>query len=150
MFVVLVYVGLPLWRETRGRIKQGRTWPALVPSFLPLGPLTALSSSGPQVAVENRKRPSILALSHQNMPNTPGGSIEGTAKGGYTIHEGAAKPDVILMGTGSEQQLAYDVASRFGPDIIRLLSCHAFLSGRQPWGGGFVLCNNCTQATALV
>lgn len=46
------------------------------------------------------------------MPNLPNTSVEGVAKGAYTIHDtpGSTKPDVILMGTGSELQLAYDAA----------------------------------------
>ena len=97
----------------------------------PYGPLTALlPSSGSQVAVENRKRPSILALSRQNMPNLPGTSIEGTAKGGYTIHEGAAKPDVILMGTGSELQLAYDAAVDLEKEGIKVCVGHLWLFRR--------------------
>ena len=62
-----------------------------------------------QIAVENAKginvpggksRPSVFALSRQGMPNQPGTSIEGVAKGGYIVHGGDAKPDVILLSTG--------------------------------------------------
>lgn len=45
-------------------------------------------------------RPSIMALSRQAVPNLPGTSKDGVSKGGYIIHGGDAKPDVILMGTG--------------------------------------------------
>jgi transketolase len=71
-----------------------------------------------KVAVENAKglnkegirRPSILALSRQGMPNLPGSSIKGTAKGAYIVHGGEGKPDVILMSTGSELNFAVDAA----------------------------------------
>jgi len=63
-----------------------------------------------KVAVESRHMPSTLALSRQVVPNLPGTSIEGAAKGGYTIYESAGAPDVILMGTGTELHLAYDAA----------------------------------------
>ncbi|CAN1159027.1 Transketolase, chloroplastic, partial [Linum perenne] len=61
-----------------------------------------------KVAVENRKTPSILALSRQKLPQLPGTSIEGVAKGGYTISCNSSdnKPDVILVGTGSELEIA--------------------------------------------
>ncbi len=61
-----------------------------------------------KIAVESRKRPSTLALSRQVTPNLAGTSWEGVAKGGYAIHETVkgAKPDVILMGTGTELALA--------------------------------------------
>ena len=61
-----------------------------------------------QVAVENaravnksgKRRPSIMAFSRQGMPNLPGSSIDAVAKGGYIVHGGDAKPDVILLATG--------------------------------------------------
>jgi len=59
-------------------------------------------------AVLHRKTPSVIALSRQNMPNLPGTSADGVAKGGYVVSCGCpeGKPDVILMGTGSELELA--------------------------------------------
>ncbi|KAK9839846.1 hypothetical protein WJX81_005652 [Elliptochloris bilobata] len=59
---------------------------------------------------EGRVRPSVLAFSRQAMPNLPGTSREGAAKGGYIVHGGDAKPDVIIMGTGSELSLAVEAA----------------------------------------
>merc|ERR1711896_116609 len=43
-----------------------------------------------RVAVINRKRPTTLALSRQNMNNLPGTSMEGVQKGFYTIYETSA------------------------------------------------------------
>ncbi|MCI86205.1 transketolase chloroplastic-like, partial [Trifolium medium] len=65
-----------------------------------------------KVAVLNRKRPSILALSRQKLPNLPGTSIEGVGKGGYIVSDNSTgnKPDVILIGTGSELEIAYYAA----------------------------------------
>jgi transketolase len=59
-------------------------------------------------AVLNRKLPSVIALSRQNMPNLPGTSVDGVAKGAYIVSCGCpeGKPDVIIMGTGSELELA--------------------------------------------
>ena len=62
------------------------------------------------MGVENRKRPTTIALSRQNMPNLPGTSREGVEKGGYIIKDCQGTPDVILMGTGSELELAYGAA----------------------------------------
>ena len=47
-----------------------------------------------------KPRPSVMAFSRQGMPNQPGTSIEGVAKGGYIVHGGDKKPDVILISTG--------------------------------------------------
>jgi transketolase len=52
-----------------------------------------------------KKRPSTIVLSRQGMPNMNETSIEGVAKGGYSVVE-CANPDVILVGTGSELEMA--------------------------------------------
>lgn len=65
-----------------------------------------------KVAVEHRKVPSLIALSRQNMPNLPGTAMEKVAKGGYVVSCGCPQgnPDVILIGTGSELELAVGAA----------------------------------------
>ena len=60
-------------------------------------------------------RPVALALTRQNVPTVPRGvdgysTTEGVAKGGYVLIDSEGQPDVILIGTGSEVQLA--VAAR--------------------------------------
>jgi transketolase len=60
---------------------------------------------------EGIRRPSMLALSRQGMPNMDTTSIEGAMKGGYVVHGGDARPDIILMGTGSELMLAVEAAA---------------------------------------
>ncbi|CAL5364241.1 unnamed protein product [Camellia sinensis] len=80
-----------------------------MPNILMLRPADGNETAGAyKVAVLNRKRPSVLALSRQKLPNLPGTSIEGVEKGGYIISDNsvANKPDVILVGTGSELEIA--------------------------------------------
>lgn len=80
-----------------------------MPNILMLRPADGNETAGAyKVAVEHRKTPSILALSRQKLPNLPGTSIEGVEKGGYTITDNSSgnKPDVILIGTGSELEIA--------------------------------------------
>ncbi|RZC80506.1 hypothetical protein C5167_043087 [Papaver somniferum] len=84
-----------------------------MPNILMLRPADGNETAGSyKVAVENRKRPSILALSRQKLANLPGTSIEGVAKGGYTISDNSTgnKPDVILCATGSELEIAEKAA----------------------------------------
>ncbi|MEU0545251.1 transketolase [Nocardia sp. NPDC005978] len=53
--------------------------------------------------------PSALALTRQDLPIQEGTSFEGVAKGGYVLAESStATPQVILIGTGSELQLAVE------------------------------------------
>ncbi|MFI5960216.1 transketolase [Cryptosporangium sp. NPDC051539] len=64
--------------------------------------------------LEHGDRPAGLALSRQNLPvfdRTRFGSTDGTARGGYVLAEASGgAPQVILLGTGSEVQIA--VAAR--------------------------------------
>jgi transketolase len=60
--------------------------------------------------LERADGPAGLALTRQNVPTFDRavcGSAEGVAKGGYVLAEASSgKPKVILMGTGSEVQIA--------------------------------------------
>jgi transketolase len=64
--------------------------------------------------LENNDRPAGIILSRQNLPVFDRGefaSAEGVARGGYVLAEASSgTPEVILMGTGSEVQIA--VAAR--------------------------------------
>lgn len=58
-------------------------------------------------------RPVALSLTRQKVPTFPRGSdgfagTEGVAKGAYTLLDTETDPDVILIGTGSEVQLAVE------------------------------------------
>lgn len=84
-----------------------------MPNILMLRPADGNETAGAyKVAVLNRKRPSILALSRQKLPQLPGTSIAGVEKGGYIISDNSTgnKPDVILIGTGSELEIAAKAA----------------------------------------
>lgn len=63
-----------------------------------------------------KKGPKALALSRQNLPvleGTKEKAMEGVAKGAYILVEASKEtPDVILMGSGSEVQLAVEAAKR--------------------------------------
>lgn len=80
-----------------------------MPNILMLRPADGNETAGSyKVAVLNRKRPSVLALSRQKLPNLAGTSHDGVAKGGYAISDNSSgnKPDFILIATGSELEIA--------------------------------------------
>ncbi|VFQ91277.1 unnamed protein product [Cuscuta campestris] len=87
-----------------------------MPNILMFRPADGNETAGAyRLAVLNSKRPSILALSRQKLPQLPGTSFEGVAKGGYVVSDnsssmGREKPDVILIGTGSELEIATKAA----------------------------------------
>jgi transketolase len=68
-----------------------------------------------QAVLEQTDRPQALALTRQNVPTFPRGedgysSTADVARGGYVLLDTDGVPDVVLIGTGSEVQLA--VAAR--------------------------------------
>jgi transketolase len=80
-----------------------------------------------RTVLEHPDRPAGLCLSRQNMPvldRSPGSadsvaSAEGTARGGYILAEGAGRePEVIIIATGSEVQIALAARSALQQDGI--------------------------------
>jgi transketolase len=105
-----------------------------MPNILMLRPADGNETAGAyKVAVENRKRPSILALSRQKLPNLPGTSIEGVEKGGYIISDNSTgnKPDFIVLSTGSELEIAAKAADELRKEgktvrVVSLVSWELF------------------------
>ena len=64
-----------------------------------------------QEALEEKARPSLMALSRQNVPPvvTEAGMAEGVKKGGYVLRR-PARPQVNLVATGAEVGLAVEAA----------------------------------------
>ncbi|KAH9627448.1 hypothetical protein KSS87_006139 [Heliosperma pusillum] len=84
-----------------------------MPNVFMLRPADGTETAGAyKVAVQHRNTPSVLALSRQKLPQLPGTSIEGVEKGGYAISDNSTgnKPDIILIGTGSELEIAAKAA----------------------------------------
>ncbi len=70
--------------------------------------------------LQHDDRPAGIVLSRQNLPvfdRSEMGSAEGTAKGAYVLAEaGTGRPEVILMGTGSEVRIAVAARARLEAD----------------------------------
>ena len=84
-----------------------------MPGVLVLRPADGDETAGAyKVAVLNRKRPSLLALSRQKLPQLAGTCAEGVEKGGYVVSDNSSTADleIILMGTGSELEIAEKAA----------------------------------------
>lgn len=78
------------------------------------------------VGVTNRKTPTTIALSRQKTTILPGGSFEGAKNGMYVLSDDAPSgvSDIILIGTGSETELAVEAAKelRKGGRTVRVVS----------------------------
>jgi len=67
-------------------------------------------------ALQFKSGPSVLCLSRQGLPVLEGTSAKNVLKGAYTVvkHQGpedAKRPDLVLIGTGSELEVAYNAAA---------------------------------------
>ncbi len=59
--------------------------------------------------LENPEGPKGIALTRQNIPVLEGTSAEGVARGGYVLAEASnGDPQLVIIGTGSELQIAVD------------------------------------------
>jgi transketolase len=84
-----------------------------IPNLIVIRPADGTETSGAyKVAVEHRKTPTLMAFSRQNLPNLPGSSMEGVAKGAYVVDDCEGTPDLILIGTGSEVSLCVEAAAQ--------------------------------------
>ncbi len=79
-----------------------------------------------RTVLEHGDRPAGIALSRQDLPTFPRAeqgfaSAEGVARGAYVLvdADGEGDPDVILVGTGSEVQIAVAARERLADEGIR-------------------------------
>ncbi|MEH2173784.1 transketolase [Nostoc sp.] len=115
-----------IWVMTHDSIGQGEDGPThqpietlaslrAIPNLLVFRPADGNETSGAyKIAIEKAKEnaPSLLAFTRQNVPNLAGTSVEGVAKGGYTVVDSEGTPDLILIATGSELSLAVGAAEK--------------------------------------
>jgi transketolase len=86
-----------------------------IPNLTVIRPADGNETSGAyKVAIENanQHRPTLLALSRQNLPQLAGTTIDNVTKGGYILSGGEGTPDIILIGTGSELHLVAQAAEK--------------------------------------
>jgi len=95
------------------------------------------------LAVERNDGPVALALTRQKLPTLPGTdrlAREGVSRGGYVLREasGGSGPSLILIGTGSELQLAFAAAETLEADgiptrVVSLPCWEAFEAQGAAW-----------------
>jgi transketolase len=82
-----------------------------IPNLLVMRPADGNETSGAyKIAIANRKRPTLLALSRQALTNLEKSSADAVAKGAYIVSDSDGTPDLILMATGSEVDLCIKAA----------------------------------------
>jgi transketolase len=76
-----------------------------------------------RVAIEQRRRPTVLALTRQNVPTLDRrvfAPADGLRRGAYVLNPSVDRPDLILMATGSEVQLIVAAEQRLATEGARV------------------------------
>ena len=93
-----------------------------------------------RAAIERHHGPTALILSRQNltqMPRTPD-QVSGIARGGYVLKDAGGKPDLILIATGSEVEIAVLAAEKLLAEghnvrVVSLPSTDVFDAQDEAW-----------------
>lgn len=89
------------------------------PGVLVFRPADAKETAYSYLAAFEADKPSVLALTRQNLPQYAE-TNDGAYKGGYILKDAKkSKPDVILMASGSEVELIYKAADLLESDGIK-------------------------------
>jgi transketolase len=92
-----------------------------IPNLLVIRPGDGTETSGAyKVAIANRHRPTLIALSRQGVPNLPTTSIEGVQKGAYVISDCNGIPELILISTGTELGLCVKAAEQLAGEGVKV------------------------------
>ncbi|MCA2015274.1 transketolase [Vibrio tritonius] len=79
-----------------------------------------------KLAIERKDAPSALIFSRQNLAQQPrtAEQVADIAKGGYILKDSAGKPELILIATGSEVELAVNAAAELEKEgkAVRVVS----------------------------
>lgn len=104
-----------------------------MPNLLVLRPADAVETAECwALALAQESRPSLLALTRQNLPPLRHDVTENLClKGGYRLRTASASRKVVLVATGSEVSLAMEVAEKLeaaghGADVVSMVSTELF------------------------
>ncbi|HRE34256.1 MAG TPA: transketolase C-terminal domain-containing protein, partial [Sphingopyxis terrae] len=104
-----------------------------MPNLLVMRPADAVETAECwAIALAQDSRPTLLALTRQNLPPLRHDVTENLClKGGYRLRSAAAARKVVLVATGSEVSLALDVAEKLeaagqGADVVSMVSTKLF------------------------
>ena len=112
----------------------------LIPGLDVYRPADAVETAECWAAALASDRPSVLALSRQNLRpvRTQAADENLSARGGYTLRKATGARQVILIATGSEVEIALDTADRLeaqgiGADVVSLPCWERFETQDEVW-----------------
>ena len=119
-------IGLGEDGPTHQAVEQASTL-RLMPNMSLWRPCDAVESAiAWQAAIERDNGPTSLLLSRQNLVHLKRteSQLQNIKRGGYTLIEGSQKPEAIIIATGSEVEMALNVATRLNANNknIRVVS----------------------------
>tara|TARA_B100001540_G_scaffold154262_2_gene136475 strand:+ start:11455 stop:13464 length:2010 start_codon:yes stop_codon:yes gene_type:complete len=119
-------IGLGEDGPTHQAVEQASTL-RLMPNMSLWRPCDAVESAiAWQAAIERDSGPTSLLLSRQNLAHLKRteSQLQNIKRGGYTLIEGSQKPEAIIIATGSEVEMALNVATRLNANNknIRVVS----------------------------
>ncbi len=85
-----------------------------IPEFTDFRPADANETAAAWQVILERRKPSFLALSRQDLPILDGTKydiLNGVRHGAYVLQDGSSSPDVVLIATGSEVSLIQKAAT---------------------------------------
>jgi transketolase len=100
----------------------------IIPNMITIRPADANEvAEAWRVALSSKKHPISMALSRQNLPTLDRTSVapaSGLQKGAYVLKDFGAKPEIILMASGSEVSLILKAAERLSAEgkSVRVVS----------------------------
>ena len=103
-----------------------------IPNLLVFRPADAIETAEAwALALKQDSRPSVLALTRQNLPPLRSDAEMKSARGGYRLKAADADRKVVLVATGSEVSLAMDVAAALegkgiGADVVSMPCAELF------------------------
>ncbi len=103
-----------------------------IPNLLVFRPADAIETAESwSLALKQGSRPSVLALTRQNLPPLRSDADMKTALGAYRLKAAQAARQVVLVATGSEVSLAMDVAAALeekgiGADVVSMPCAELF------------------------
>ncbi len=90
-----------------------------MPNLLVFRPADAVETAEAwAIAIAQKDRPSVLALSRQNLPQVRHDTEMKSARGAYRLKAAEGARKVVLLATGSEVELALNVASALEADGV--------------------------------
>ena len=104
-----------------------------MPNLLVMRPADAVETAECwDIALRQKDRPSVLALTRQNLPQLRLEAAENlSARGGYRLKAAGAARKVVILATGSEVALAVECAERLeasgvGTDVVSMVCSELF------------------------